>query len=155
MKWIMLAAIALVATPLTAIAGDGAEVKKEFKALAGTWKVVAITEAGKEIPKDKLPTISIEFRANGTATRQMPEEEIKCTLTLDPAKNPKRMMIAHESGSEKGQKQYAIYKLDGNKLTFFASELGAPEEDRPVDFNAKDTKASLMVFERVKNDTKP
>lgn len=155
MKWILLAAITLIATPLTLIAGDDAEVKKEFKALAGKWKVVAITDAGKEIPKDKLPAISIVFRANGTAIRQMPEEEIKCTLTLDPAKEPKRMTIAHESGSEKGQKQYAIYKLDGNKLTFFASELGAPEEDRPVDFNAKDTKASLMVFERVKNDTKP
>ncbi len=46
MKWIMLAAIALLATPLTAITGDDADVKKELKALEGTWKVVAITEAG-------------------------------------------------------------------------------------------------------------
>lgn len=155
MKWFMLAAMALIATPLTVIAGDDADVKKELNALEGKWRVVAITEAGKEIPKDKLPAISIEFRADGTATRQMPTEEIKCTLTLDPAKKPKRMMVAHESGSEKGQKQYAIYKLEADKFTGFFSQLGAPEEDRPADFNAKDAKASLMVFERVKSDTKP
>jgi uncharacterized protein (TIGR03067 family) len=155
MKWIILAAIALIAMPLTVIAGDDAEAKREFKALEGKWKVVAITEAGKEVPTDKLPAISIVFRADGTATRQMPNEEIKCTLTLDLAKKPKRMMVAHESGSEKGQKQYAIYKLEGDKFTAFFSQLGAPEEDRPADFNAKDAKASLMVFERVKNDMKP
>jgi hypothetical protein len=42
-----------------------------------------------------------------------------------------------------------------DKFTIFATQPGAPEEDRPTDFDAKDVKAPLMVFERVKDDKKP
>ena len=155
MKRIMPAAFALLAIPLTLTAGDDADVEKELKALGGKWKVVAITEAGEELPKDKLPAISFVFRADGTATAQLPEGEVMCRVTLDLAKKPKRMVITHESGSEKGERQYAIYKLEGDKLTFFVTPPGAPEDDRPPDFNARDARARLMVFARVKNDKKP
>jgi hypothetical protein len=63
--------------------------------------------------------------------------------------------VTHESGPEKGKKQHTIYKLEGDKFTIFATQPGAPEEDRPTDFDTKDVKAPLMVFERVKDDKKP
>jgi uncharacterized protein (TIGR03067 family) len=134
-----------------------ASVKKELKALEGKWKVVAVAAGGMELPIDKLPGITFVLRSDGTATAQLlegDEGEMKLSVVLDLTKKPKRMVITHESGSEEGKKQYAIYEVVGDKLTIFATRPGAPEEDRPADFSAKDAKARLMVFERVKVDKK-
>src|SRR5262245_10709406 len=159
MKRIM-AGLALVALPLILTAGEAANVKKELKALEGTWNIVPMTEAAvkEQIPKDVRPaTISIFIhRADGSATVELlPEGTTQATVALDLTRKPKRMVITQASGSEKGKKQYAIYKLEGDRLTIFATHLGAPEADRPADFNAKDAKARLMVFKRVNDDKKP
>ena len=107
-----------------------------------------------EIPKDKLPRTTYVLHADGKVTAQTPEGETLATLTVDPAKNPKTLDFVLESGEAKGKKQYAIYKLEGDKMTIFATPQGSPEGDRPRDFTAKDTEARLLVFERVKGDNK-
>jgi uncharacterized protein (TIGR03067 family) len=156
MKRIMCACLALIALPLTLTGGNDANIKKELKALEGTWNIVPMTEGGvkERIPKDVRPaTISIFIcRADGSATVELlPEGATRATLALDLTKKPKRMVITQASGSEKGKKQYAIYKLEGDRLTIFATPLGAPETDRPADFSARDARAGLMVFKPTRN----
>src|ERR1051325_4266317 len=98
--------LALFAVPLTmASAGDTA-VKKDLKALEGKWKVVALVEDGKELPK--VPAITISFRANGTAVAQTPEGETQATWKIDPSKKPKTLDIVHGEGVYKDKKQFAI-----------------------------------------------
>ena len=140
--------------PMTLAAADDAAVKKEFSALKGSWKVVAGLQRGQEIAKDKLPRITYVLHADGKVTARTPEGETLGTLTVDPAKNPKTLDIVLESGEAKGKKQYAIYKLEGDKMTIFVTPPDSPDGDRPRDFTAKDTEARLLVFERVKGDDK-
>jgi uncharacterized protein (TIGR03067 family) len=158
MRLITWAGVALVALPLTLTGGDDAIVKKELKALEGTWNIWPMTEGGVgQIPKYHGPGIAIFIcRADGSATVQLlPEGETKATVALDLTKTPKRMVITQVSGSQKGKKQYAIYKLEGDTLTLFATPPGAAEEDRPADFSDKNAKANLLVYKRVKDDKKP
>jgi uncharacterized protein (TIGR03067 family) len=152
MKRILWAGLAFATIPLTLPAGDDAAIKKDLKALMGRWKVVALSEGGKEVPKDGLPAITLVCRADGTVTAQRPEGDTEHSVVLDPSGRPKRMVVTDESGSEKGKKQHAIYKLEGGRFTIRAARCGAPEEDRPADFNVRDARARLMVFERVKDD---
>jgi hypothetical protein len=54
------------------------------------------------------------------------------------------------SGPFKGQTQYGIYKVDGDRWTVVvATRPGAKAEDRPREFRTKDMKGRLMVWERV------
>jgi uncharacterized protein (TIGR03067 family) len=63
--------------------------------------------------------------------------EIKGMVNLDLAMKPRRMVITHESSAEKGKKQYAVYKLEGDKFTAFVSQPGVPElVCRPFDRSA-------------------
>src|SRR5262249_42479608 len=110
MKRIMWAGLALIAIPLTLTAGDDAKVKKELKALEGTWNIWPMTEAEspEKILRDvPIPAICIFIcRADGSATVELlPEGETKATVALDLTKKPKRMVITQASGSEKGKKQ--------------------------------------------------
>ena len=141
-------------TPVTLAAADDAAVKEEFKALEGSCKVVAGLQGGHEIPKDKLPRTTYVLHADGKVTARTPEGETLATFTVDPAKNPKTLDFVLESGEAKGKKQYAIYKLEGDKMTIFVTQPGSPAGDRPRDFTAKDTDARLLVFERVTGDKK-
>jgi hypothetical protein len=56
----------------------------------------------------------------------------------------------HESGPQKGQKQYGIYKLEGDRFTVCAGPRGATESDRPKSFITEGTVNVVFVFERVK-----
>ena len=92
--------------------------------------------------------------ADGKSTGKMPQEEFGFVMTVNPKKDPKAIEVLHESGTEKGKKQYGIYKLDGDKWTVCMSVPGAAEADRPKDFNTKDTTNVVFVFERVKEEKK-
>jgi uncharacterized protein (TIGR03067 family) len=142
---------ALMVIPAAVAAADDAAVKKELKALEGNWKAVAASADGKDAPKDRVPEIIFSIRPDGTSTGQTPGGDTEATLTVDPAKLPKTLDIAHTGGSLKGQKQYAVYKLEGGKLTIAATPPGSKAEERPGDF----TKGVVLVFERVKADKKP
>jgi uncharacterized protein (TIGR03067 family) len=127
------------------------DIRKELKALQGTWKTVAMEAAGKPVPKDQLMDFTIVVAADGKSTGRIPQGPFQFTMTVNPKKNPKQLENLHETGEQKGKKQYGVYKLDGDKFTVCVTARGAPESDRPKDFNTKDTTNVVFVFERVKD----
>jgi uncharacterized protein (TIGR03067 family) len=143
----------VLATPLL-VAADN-DVQTELKALQGKWKTVACEANGKPFPKDAVPAFTVVIGAEGKSTGKLAEEEFRFTMTIDPKKNPKTMENLHETGAEKGKRQYGIYKLEGDKFTVCLTRAGSAEGDRPKDFNTKDTTHVVFVFERVKEDKKP
>jgi uncharacterized protein (TIGR03067 family) len=145
----------VLTTCLLLAAGPDDDVRKELKALQGKWKTVAVEAAGKPFPKDIVPAFTVVIAADGKSTGQMPQGEFRFTITVNPKKNPKTINNLHESGDQKGKKQYGIYKLEGDRFTVCMTPPGSAESDRPKDFTTKDTTNVVFVFERVKEDKEP
>jgi uncharacterized protein (TIGR03067 family) len=141
-----------LALPLVVAADD---VEKELKALQGKWKVVALEAGGRPLSKKAIPDFTFLIGAEGKSTGKMPQSEYSATITVDPKKDPKTIDNLHESGEQKGKKQYGVYKLEGNTLTVCMTPPGRAEGDRPKDFTTKDTTNVVFVFERVKEDKQP
>jgi uncharacterized protein (TIGR03067 family) len=150
----ILCVLVVLATPLLLAAGDD-DVRKELKALQGKWKAVALEAGGKALPKEAIPDFTFIIGADGKSTGKMAQSEYTATITVNPKKDPKTMDNLHESGAQKGKKQYGVYKLEGDKLTVCMTRPGVAEGDRPKDFATKDTANVVFVFERVKADKKP
>ena len=151
MNRILALAFAL-ATPVALIADDSDDVKKELKALEGKWKAVSMEAGGQAFPK---PDFTYTVAPGGKATGKSPQGEYQASTVVDPKKNPKTIDNVHETGAQKGQKQYGIYKLEGDKWTVCMTAPGVTEADRPKDFNTKDTPNVVFVFERQKEEKKP
>jgi uncharacterized protein (TIGR03067 family) len=147
--------LVVLATPLLLAAGNDDDVRKELKALEGKWKAVALEAEGKPLPKEAIPDFTYTIEADGKATGKMAQSEYTATMTVNPKKDPKTIDNVHESGAQKGKKQYGVYKLEGDKLTVCMTPPGGAEGDRPKDFTTKDTTNVVFVFERVKEDKKP
>jgi uncharacterized protein (TIGR03067 family) len=145
----------MLTTPLLLTAETAEDVRKELKALQGKWKTVDGEVAGKPFPKDGIPAFTFVIGADGKSTGQTPQEEFQVTITVNPKKNPKTIDNLHESGKQKGTRQYGIYKLEGDKFTVCVTPWGSAEGDRPKDFTTKDTTNVVFVFERVKANKKP
>ena len=146
--------LVVLATPLLLAAGDD-DVRKELKALQGKWKAVALEAGGKPLPKEAIPDFTYIIGAAGKATGKMPQSEYTATMTVNPKKDPTTIDNVHETGAQKGKKQYGVYKLEGDKLTVCMTPPGAAVGDRPKDFTTKDTTNVVFVFERVKDEKKP
>ncbi len=144
----------VLATPLL-VAADTDDVRKDLKALQGKWKTVAGEAAGKPFPKDEIPAFTVVIAADGKSTGQTPQGEFRFTITINPKKNPKTLENLHESGEQKGKRQYGIYKIEGDKFIVCLTPPASAEGDRPKDFTTKDTTNVVFVFERVKEDKKP
>jgi uncharacterized protein (TIGR03067 family) len=147
-------ALVVLTVPLL-MAADNDDVKKELKALQGKWKVVSLEAGGNVLPKEAVPDFTFTVGADGKSTGKHPKGEYEATVTVDPRKKPKTIDNLHESGDQKGKKQYGIYKLEGDTLTVCITRPGAAEGDRPKDFATKDTANVVFVFERVKEEKKP
>ncbi len=80
----------------------------------------------------------------------MGQTEYQAKISVDPAKNPKTITNAHETGQHKGQKQFGVYKIEGGKWIVCMSAPGAAESDQPKTFDTKDTKNVVFTFEKVK-----
>jgi uncharacterized protein (TIGR03067 family) len=148
-------ALVVLAAPLLLAAdtvNDG--VRNELKALQGKWTTVACEAGGKAFPRDEIPAFTVVIGADGKSTGQMSEETFRFTITVDPTKKPKTINNLHETGQQKGKRQYGIYKLEGNRFTVCMTPPGSAEGDRPKDFNTKDTTNVVFAFERVKVDKK-
>lgn len=146
--------VVLTTLPLLAAESDD-DVKKELKALQGKWKAVALEAGGKPLDKKDVPDFTFIVGADGKSTGKMPQSEYNATISVNPKKNPRTLDNAHESGAQKGKKQFGIYKLEGDKWTVCMTRPGAAESDRPRDFITKGTANVVFIFERVKDDKKP
>jgi uncharacterized protein (TIGR03067 family) len=144
-------ALAVLSTPLLLASGTD-DVRKDLKAMRGKWKMVAGEAAGKPFPKDGVPAFSMAIAADGKATGQTPKGDFRFTITIDTKKTPRTIDNLHESGEQKGKKQYGIYKLDGDRFTVCMTPRGAAEADRPKEFTSKGGTNVVFVFERVKGE---
>jgi uncharacterized protein (TIGR03067 family) len=146
--------LVLTTIPVLPTASADEDMQKEFKALEGKWKAVALEAGGKPLPKDGIPEFTFVVAAEGKATGRTPQGEFHATITVDLKASPKTIDNLHESGAHKGKRQYGIYKLEGDKWTVCMTPPGAPAGDRPKDFTTKDTANVVFVFERVPEDKK-
>jgi len=135
-------------------AADDEALAKELKALAGSWKLVAVEVEGKPVPKGDLPAISFTLHPDGRSTVRTPDGEFQTKSVIAPGKTPKAFDIEYLGGPLKGQKQYGIYKVEGHRWTVFSTPPGGKPEDRPRAFDSKTAKGALVVWERVKHDKK-
>jgi uncharacterized protein (TIGR03067 family) len=70
-------------------------------------------------------------------------------FSFDDSKSPKTIDFDIKKGSDEGKKQFAIFKIDGDKLTMIAAAPG--EKDRPTSFELKEGSNLIeAVFERDK-----
>jgi uncharacterized protein (TIGR03067 family) len=145
---------AVLVCPTFAVA-DNDDVQKELKSLQGAWKTVGMEFGGMAMPKDQIFNFTVTVGADGKSIGKLPEEEFKFTITIDPTRKPKTINNDHQTGNQKGKKQYGIYKVEGDKWTVCMSPPDAAESDRPKDFTTKDTRNVIFVFERVKEEKKP
>src|SRR4051812_16658395 len=98
--------LVVLTTPVLVAAGPGDDVREELRALEGTWKAVAFEAGGKPIPREGVPEFTMVIGADGKSTGRVPGEEFRFTITVDPTKSPKTIVNHHESGEQKGKKQY-------------------------------------------------
>lgn len=151
----IISVLAVIATPVLLAAGTDDDVRNELKTLQGIWKTVSMEAGGKSFSKQAVLDFTFVIGADGKSTGKTPQGEFAVLITVDPTKNPKTMVNLHESGDDKGKKQYGIYKLEGDKFTVCVTPAGSAESDRPKDFTTNDTTNVIFVFERVKEKDKP
>jgi uncharacterized protein (TIGR03067 family) len=151
MRRIICVLVVLGAASLAAADGDD-DVRKELKALEGTWKVVALEAGGKPLPKTAVPDFLFIVGADGKATGRMGKIEYQSKVSVDPKKTPRTIDNAHETGAQKGKKQFGIYKVEEGKWIVCMTAPGAKEGDRPKSFDTKNSASVVFVFERVKEE---
>ena len=139
----------VLTAPLLLSADNGDDVRTELKTLEGKWKAVAMEAGGNPVPKESMLSFTFIVGANGKSTGQSQQGEYQATITVDPKSIPKSIVNLHETGAQKGKKQYGIYKLDHNKWTVCMTRPGVTQGDRPKDFTTKDTANVVFVFERL------
>jgi uncharacterized protein (TIGR03067 family) len=143
----------LAASGGLAAAADEA-VAKELKALAGSWKLASVEAGGQPVPRGDLPAISFTLHPDGKSDVRTPDGAFQTKSVIDPTKTPKTLDIEYLGGRFKGQKQYGIYKVEGDRWAVFSTPPGGRPEDRPRAFDSKTAKGGLVVWERVKDDKK-
>jgi uncharacterized protein (TIGR03067 family) len=120
-------------------------VKKELKALDGTWEITSVLKDGKEMP---IPPGAAQVVISGGKYREIVDgkEMESGTFTVDPGKTPKAMDISILEGNDKGKKQLAIYELKGDELKM---SVAPPDgKDRPTDLTGKAT--GVVTYKRKK-----
>src|SRR5438132_2131404 len=120
---LLVAAFILAGSSLLAIAGDAkdAAVKKDRKALQGTWKTDKDNEAGITSMRFDGEKCVMTFRGDITASG---------TYTIDPTQKPRTIDIKVTGVSDKivekykGKVSLGVYQIDGAKLTWHGNEPG-------------------------------
>jgi uncharacterized protein (TIGR03067 family) len=149
---IKLLSIGLFVLLLGTLPGQAADakdeaVKKEMKALAGTWEATKVKPTGQDEVAPPPGTLLLVIGADGKYSEKlMGMENETGTLTVDPSKTPKTLDLMILEGNDKGKKQFGLYELKGDTLTIAFAE---PGKDRPADLAGKGADA-IVTFKRSK-----
>jgi uncharacterized protein (TIGR03067 family) len=136
----------LAAATLAGGAAGAEDVANDRDRLQGEWQIVAITDAGEPVPREKLKGLKFVFEGDTLtmASAEKGAELEKFGFTLDPSSKPKGIDL-----TEKGTAIPAIYELEGDTLRLCLPARTATE--RPAAFESKKgSKVSLIVLQRVK-----
>jgi uncharacterized protein (TIGR03067 family) len=147
MKTALLALVALAATAV-AFAADDDQVKKELKALEGTWEYVSQVADGKDTEKEKLEGIKVTITADGKWELKKDDTVFLAgTVKVDSSKKPKAAdWTITSEGPLKDKSALGIYDVDKDTWTHcFAMET------RPEKFESKEgSKVTNAVLRRAK-----
>jgi uncharacterized protein (TIGR03067 family) len=122
-------------------------VERERQRLEGTWKVTRADAGGTPIPQKEFRDLRLTFKGDKFTARRGDDDAQEGSFTIDPTKNPKEMDITRRNGPARGQKQLAVYQLNGDLLTICSCES---ETERPTGFDTREQPTwTVMVLRRV------
>ena len=128
-------------------AADG---KRDMANLQGTWRVVGVEEQGNKIAEEDVKEAKETFVLKGRTMTYCRDGKVLVTMkiALNPTKSPPAIMLELTEGKEKGQKNHAIYKLDGDTLKFRMNDkFGKNDEnERPTDFSTNNGKEAVLFI---------
>ena len=139
--WLVWALLATLGVQAWAMDDKVAEEDKKFE---GTWIVTAMEVGGQKVPEEGFKEMTFTFKGKNY------EQKVGDMLVeagkqdLDPSKTPKLMDITVSEGEAKGEKQLAIYEIDGDKAKICAAIHG--DKERPSKFETKEGSKN-MIFE--------
>ena len=124
-------------------------VRKDRKAIEGTWKVVLMVEDGKQSKPEDASKVFVVNGDDGTWSLHADGKVIaKGPSTIDPLAKPRRIDFYIQEENGKRQEFLGIYEMGDmkRKLCFAPSAKG-----RPGDFESKKGTGYILVeFERIK-----
>jgi len=132
-------------------------VKEELKLLEGEWQVVGIESDGSKLPPDLLKSFTLTFKGTSFATKKVEkvdgkdrEVQTEGTFKIDPTKSTKWIDISRAANDvEPAKTYYALYKLDGDKLTICQTRLA--DSKRPESLAPrKKIGIIILTLQRVK-----
>jgi len=123
--------------------------------LQGTWSVVGVEEQGNKIAEKDVKEAKETFVFKGRTMTYCRDGKVLVTMKigLNPTKSPPAIILEFTEGKEKGQKNHAIYKLEGDTLKLRMNDKfgGNSENERPANFSTANGKeAVLFILEREK-----
>src|SRR5262249_29088311 len=127
--------------------------KDDRDTLQGTWRVVGVEEQGNKIAEKDVKEAKETFVIKGRTMTYCRASKVLVTMkfNLDPAETPPEITLAFTDGNEKGNKNHAIYKLDGDTLKLRMNDKfgGNSWDERPEDFSTdKGKEAVLFILKR-------
>jgi uncharacterized protein (TIGR03067 family) len=130
---------------LLALAAGCATTRNEIAvdpALTGTWLPVKAELAGK--PFNFVKDFRLEVKGDRFVTQGGTQKDVGRLVFLDG--EPRGIDVIGEEGSNKGQRQQAIYRLSGDQLEVCYDLSG---KERPKEFATRpDTRLFLISYKR-------
>jgi uncharacterized protein (TIGR03067 family) len=140
--------ILVVASSFLLAAADKKEdpVKKDLAKLQGTWTMTALEVDGKPVPEDKLTSSTLTIKGDKYIIK-VEDNTYKCTIKLDPSKDPKEIDMTFLDGPNKDKTGKGIYVLE--KDTFKICRALDPGKDRPQNLGTwPDTGVFMVTWKR-------
>ena len=116
-------------------------VKEDAKALQGTWVVESAERDGEDLSRIKGNKLVIK---DNLFTVHAGTNELKGNFTIDPKQKLKTMDMQHDEGMLRDKKWEAVYKIDGDTLTYCYSEADS-EKPRPDGFETSAGQCRLLI----------
>jgi uncharacterized protein (TIGR03067 family) len=132
-------------------APDKEKVAAEDKKFEGTWVVTKMESGGRVAGEEQLGGMSFVIKGKKYEQKRGDELIEAGTQDLDPTKSPKHMDVTVTEGETKGEKQLAIYEIEGDKIRACFAQHGSKE--RPTKFESKEGSDHIYIeMKRKKKD---
>lgn len=122
---------------------DKDKVTAEDKKFEGTWQVTKEVHNGQPLTEERVATTTFSFKGNKYEEKIGDQVAEAGTQELDPTKNPKHMDVTVTEGETAGQKQLAIYEIDGDTLKACFAPHG--DTTRPTKLESKEGSMHMYI----------
>ncbi|HEX3151517.1 MAG TPA: TIGR03067 domain-containing protein [Gemmataceae bacterium] len=147
-------ALFVIAACFTLFTGArGLEVAKDEKVdpakLDGAWTITAWEQGGATMPLERLSVARMTIKGD-QYNFELGAKKEEGALKLDAGTSPTSIDLTISSGTEKGERQLGICRVEGDSLTICLARPGM--KDRPTEFTS--TKANRQVLMTLQRTTK-